>query len=94
MSRRSKKKASQEKAAAAPSSAPASLKSESRPAGLNGRWTVKGVCIFLAVIIWVVFGQTLGHEFFNCDDDAYVYENPVVQKGLTLQGIIWAFTHV
>ena len=71
-----------------------SLESESRPAGLNDRWTVPGVCIFLAAIIWVVFGQTLGHEFVNYDDDFYVYENPAVTRGLTLQGIIWAFTHV
>jgi len=71
-----------------------SLESESRPAGLNDRWTIPGVCIFLAAIIWVVFGQTLGHEFVNYDDDLYVYENPAVTRGLTLQGIIWAFTHV
>jgi tetratricopeptide (TPR) repeat protein len=71
-----------------------SLESESRPVGLNDRWTVPGVCIFLAAIIWVVFGQTLGHEFVNYDDDFYVYENPAVTRGLTLQGIIWAFTHV
>ena len=63
------------------------LKSESPAAGLNDRWLVPGVCIFLAAIIWVVFGQTLGHEFVNFDDDMYVYENPVVAKGLTLKGI-------
>ena len=71
-----------------------SPESKCRPAGLNDRWTVPGVCIFLAAIIWVVFGQTLGHEFVNYDDDFYVYENPAVTRGLTLQGIIWAFTHV
>ena len=71
-----------------------SPESECHPAGLNDRWTVPGVCIFLAAIIWVVFGQTLGHEFVNYDDDFYVYENPAVTRGLTLQGIIWAFTHV
>ncbi len=71
-----------------------SPESECHPAGLTDRWTVPGVCIFLAAIIWVVFGQTLGHEFVNYDDDFYVYENPAVTRGLTLQGIIWAFTHV
>ena len=55
---------------------------------------VLGVCIFLAAIIWLVFGQTLGFGFVNYDDNVYVYENPVVQKGLTLRGIVWAFTHV
>ena len=63
-------------------------------AGLSDRWTVPGVCIFLAAIIWVVFGQTLRHEFVNFDDWVYVYENPEVARGLTLKGIVWAFTHV
>ena len=50
---------------------------------MNDRWWFPAVCIFLAAIIWLVFGQTLGHEFVNYDDNQYVYENPVVQKGLT-----------
>jgi tetratricopeptide (TPR) repeat protein len=69
-------------------------KSESPAAGLNDRWLVSGVCIFLAAIIWVVFGQTLGHEFVNFDDNDYVYENPTVTRGLSLKGVEWAFTHI
>ncbi len=69
------------------------LKSESHTAGLNDRWTLTGVCIFLAVVIWLVFGQTLRHEFVNFDDDEYVSENPVVQKGLTWEGFRWALTY-
>src|SRR5208283_1018083 len=64
-----------------------------RPAGLNDRWTVPGVCLFLAAMTWLVFGQTVHHEFVNYDDAAYVCENPVVQKGLTWEGFRWAFTH-
>ena len=67
---------------------------EGRPAGLNDHWTVPGVCIFLAAVIWVVFGQTLRHDFVNYDDDNYVCENPEVARGLTLKGMIWAFTRV
>lgn len=52
-----------------------------------------GVCLFLAAIIWVVFGQTLHYQFVNYDDDVYVYNNPVVAQGLTLHGVIWAFTN-
>jgi tetratricopeptide (TPR) repeat protein len=102
MSRRAKKKA-----VAVRSSAPVSpageipevgdfrsLKSESYTAGLNDRWLVPGICIFLAAITFAVFVQTLRHEFVNYDDDVYVYENPEVSRGLTLQGIVWAFTHV
>ena len=55
-------------------------------------FVVAGVCIFLAIIVWLVFGQTLQHEFLNYDDDAYVYRNPNVMAGLTRRGIMWAFT--
>jgi protein O-mannosyl-transferase len=97
---------SENKTAAVPSSPPASpagempavedslsLKSESPAAGLNDRWRVPGVCIFLAAITFAVFGQTLRHEFVNFDDSLYVYENPVVTRGLNLKGVGWAFTH-
>ena len=52
------------------------------------------VCVLLFAIVWVVFGQTLRHEFVNYDDDEYVYDNPRVALGLTDEGIQWAFTHV
>ena len=53
-----------------------------------------GVGIFLALITWFVFGQTIHHEFVNYDDDVYVYRNPEVTNGVTLKGLVWAFTHV
>jgi tetratricopeptide (TPR) repeat protein len=74
--------------------APPVAESTGRLAVLNDHWTVFGVCIFLAVVIWLVFGQTVGHEFINFDDDVYVYENPEVAHGLTLNGIVRAFSHV
>ncbi len=58
------------------------------------RWRKPGLCLVLAVITFAVFGQTLRHEFVNYDDDDYVYENPVVARGLTFKGIVWAFTQV
>jgi tetratricopeptide (TPR) repeat protein len=60
---------------------------------IASRGTRIGVCVFLVGITWLVFGQTLRHEFINYDDPVYVYENPVVASGLTLHGIGWAFTH-
>ena len=60
---------------------------------LNERWLVLAVCVFLAGIVWLVFGQTLRHDFVNFDDGAYVYKNPEVSRGLTTEGIVWAFTH-
>jgi len=55
------------------------------------RWRVAGLCLGLAAITFAVFGQTLHHEFVNYDDEIYVYANPVVVRGLTLKGIVWAF---
>jgi protein O-mannosyl-transferase len=69
------------------------LESEGPATRLNDRWRATGVCIFLAAVIWVVFGRTLGHEFVRYDDQVYVYENSVVTHGLNLNGIKWAFTH-
>ena len=43
--------------------------------------------ITLATFLPVVFCK-----FVNFDDDGYVTANPIVQQGLTWNGIIWAFT--
>jgi tetratricopeptide (TPR) repeat protein len=51
------------------------------------------ISIFLAAVVWIVFGQTLRHEFVNYDDDEYVYENPTISNGLSPGRIQWAFTH-
>jgi protein O-mannosyl-transferase len=56
------------------------------------RWLVAGVCCFLVAIVWAVFGQTLHHDFVNFDDNLYIYQNSVVQKGLTWEGFRWALT--
>ncbi len=55
---------------------------------------VIAIALFLFMIVWVAFGRTLGHEFVNYDDGDYVYENPNVTQGLSLRGVVWAFTHV
>jgi tetratricopeptide (TPR) repeat protein len=67
---------------------------EACPTGLNDRWTMAGVGVFLAAIIWGVFGQTLRYAFVNYDDNVYVYDNPEVALGLTLPGIVRAFSRV
>src|SRR5437588_8939378 len=59
----------------------------------QNRKLVFGICLFLAVIVWMVFGQTLGHEFINYDDYTYVVDNAEVTNGVTLHGIGWACTH-
>jgi tetratricopeptide (TPR) repeat protein len=61
---------------------------------MNRRWLAVGVCICVAVLTWVVFGQTLRHDFVNYDDPRYVYENTKITGGLNINGIAWAFSHI
>jgi protein O-mannosyl-transferase len=58
------------------------------------RWVTVCVCTFLLALTWIVFGQTLWHDFINYDDPRYVYENTKITGGLSLSGIAWAFTHI
>jgi tetratricopeptide (TPR) repeat protein len=60
----------------------------------SDRWLVLSVCVFLAAITWFVFGQTRAFQFINFDDNEYVFKNAQVARGLTMEGIVWAFTHV
>jgi len=55
---------------------------------------ILALCVFLVALTWLVFGQTLGHEFVNYDDGSYVYGNPNIAQGLSVRGVLWAFTHV
>ena len=52
------------------------------------------VCFILIVATLVVFWQLSTHDFIVLDTADYVSENPIVQKGLTKRGSIWAFTTV
>jgi tetratricopeptide (TPR) repeat protein len=64
-----------------------------QPASKAPAWQTVCVCVFLALAVWAVFGQTARFEFVSYDDRKNVYENPVVQKGLSVQAVGWAFTH-
>jgi tetratricopeptide (TPR) repeat protein len=56
------------------------------------RWTILGICLFLALIVWIVFGQTSRFGFIDYDDDVYVYKDPVIARGLTFEGLAVAFS--
>ena len=78
---------------------PKPARSKRVPARSGGtRFTFAGYSwlapLLLVVIVVVVFGQTLRHEFINYDDDQYVFGNPRISNGLSFDGILWAFTHV
>ena len=60
----------------------------------HARWHTVGVVLFLASAVWIVFGQTIRHDFINYDDQFYVYENPVITQGLSWDNVVWAFTHI
>jgi len=78
-----------------PAPAGAATTPASQPEGQpHNRWLSPAVCFFLALAVWIVFGQTLHYEFVNYDDRINLYENPAVTRGLSLAGVAWAFTHV
>ncbi len=55
-------------------------------------FTVAAICALLVLAVALVFGQTLGHDFLNYDDNWCVYENPMVLMGLTENGFLWSLT--
>ena len=46
----------------------------------------------LALLVLAVYWQVRHHGFLNLDDQEYVAKNPWVLRGLTWDGIAWAFT--
>ncbi|HWC58135.1 MAG TPA: tetratricopeptide repeat protein [Verrucomicrobiae bacterium] len=58
------------------------------------RLIAAGICVGLAALVWIAFGQAIHFGFVNFDDDVYVYKNEHVTSGATGTGVHWAFTHV
>lgn len=50
------------------------------------------IAVLLVLATAAVYGQTLGFDFVNFDDPEYITENPMVKRGLTVEGLRWAFT--
>ena len=46
----------------------------------------------LSIATFLAYARVGGFEFLNYDDPDYVTKNPIVQEGLTLAGLRWAFT--
>ena len=49
------------------------------------------ICLGLVSLVAVSYHSVATHSFIVCDDNEYIYENPVVVQGLTWQGVQWAF---
>jgi Flp pilus assembly protein TadD len=48
----------------------------------------------LAIACLLIYTQTLWHDFTNYDDPDYVIRNTNVNRGITVEGILWAFRSV
>jgi tetratricopeptide (TPR) repeat protein len=72
-------------------------KDKGKPPHIPG-WSFKShrlkflISLFLVAATLAVFGQVRNHAFINFDDNVYITENPHVKLGLTLKGVVWAFT--
>jgi hypothetical protein len=54
------------------------------------RGPLLGLALLLALVL-VLYGRTRDHGFVAYDDPLYVSENPVIARGLTREGVGWAF---
>ena len=59
---------------------------------MPARYLKPAICLFLIIATVAVYGQVKGHEFLNYDDQGYVTENFIIHRGLTAEGVRWAFT--
>ena len=50
------------------------------------------ILLGLAVMTFGIYAQVIGHQFIALDDPTYIQENPMVNRGVTLAGLAWAFT--
>lgn len=98
MSRRSKSAKRRAKSAApakAKVASPTPLPTpEPPPRATAPWWVIVAICAALAGGVWLVFGQTIHHDFVNFDDDQYVYENIHINRGFSPESVARAFTHV
>src|SRR4051794_6178247 len=50
------------------------------------------ILLGLAVVTFGIYAQVIGHRFTNFDEFGYITENSMVNRGVTLGGLAWAFT--
>ena len=50
------------------------------------------ILLGLVLLCVAIFGQAVGFQFVNFDDNFYVYENPAVLGGLNINSARWALT--
>lgn len=57
-------------------------------------YSVHLIYILFAIITFIAFEPILHNSFISFDDDAYIYHNPNIATGLTLENIKWTFTNI
>src|SRR6266853_1500908 len=50
------------------------------------------ILLGLAVVTFGIYAQLIGHRFITFDDPTYIQDNPMVNRGVTLAGLAWAFS--
>src|SRR5581483_7369204 len=50
------------------------------------------ILVGLAMVTFGIYAQVIGHHFITLDDLSYIEDNPVVNRGVTVAGLAWAFT--
>src|SRR6266404_4070152 len=54
--------------------------------------TDRFILLALGAITFGIYAQVMGHQFITFDDNWYIEENPMVNRGVTLAGFAWALT--
>jgi protein O-mannosyl-transferase len=50
------------------------------------------IMLALAIGTFAIYAQVIGHQFITLDDPTYIQQNPMVNRGVTLVGLVWALT--
>lgn len=58
---------------------------------VRGAWGLRAA---IALSVALVYGQVIDFELVSWDDPAYLQHQPLVEEGLTSDGIAWAFTSI
>jgi tetratricopeptide (TPR) repeat protein len=56
-------------------------------------WLVVCICLALVLMVALVFGQSIRYGFVTSDDDQNITMISQVKGGLSIRGMLWAFTH-
>lgn len=68
------------------------ITADAAPGIANSGSRVAAISCALALLVFLVFGQVITHDFINYDDPDYVSANPIVQQGWSIEGVKYAFT--